>query len=173
MLKPTIKHNGFTLIELVVVIIILGILAVIAAPKFIDLGTDAKVAVIKGAFGSMKDALRLVHMKAQIDGKLEDNVNLETQYGSYQMYRGYPETKSEATNPNLYFIETFVDVGSPTDVIKNNTSRTATYGDLHSYEDNGFSRIGYGTGNLLAGQCYVEYLHTSSVEGITMQIQGC
>jgi MSHA pilin protein MshB len=40
-------ENGFTLIELVVVIIILGIIAIIALPKFIDLGQNAKIATVK------------------------------------------------------------------------------------------------------------------------------
>ncbi|ACJ27327.1 MSHA pilin protein MshA [Shewanella piezotolerans WP3] len=42
------KQNGFTLIELVVVIIILGILAVTAAPKFINLQGDARVSTLQG-----------------------------------------------------------------------------------------------------------------------------
>ncbi|MGL4893853.1 MAG: type II secretion system protein, partial [Shewanella sp.] len=42
------KQQGFTLIELVVVIIILGILAVTAAPKFINLQGDARVSALNG-----------------------------------------------------------------------------------------------------------------------------
>ena len=42
------KKNGFTLIELVVVIVILGILAVVAAPKFMNLQNDARNASLKG-----------------------------------------------------------------------------------------------------------------------------
>ena len=42
------RQQGFTLIELVVVIIILGILAVTAAPKFINLQSDARASAIQG-----------------------------------------------------------------------------------------------------------------------------
>ena len=62
------KQNGFTLIELVVVIIILGILAVTAAPKFINLQSDARGATISGLESAIKGADTLVHSKSLIAG---------------------------------------------------------------------------------------------------------
>ncbi|WP_283164268.1 type II secretion system protein [Shewanella corallii] len=73
------KQNGFTLIELVVVIIILGILAVVAAPKFINLSSDAREAALQGVAGSIKGANAMVHAKAQVADQLDatGNINLD------------------------------------------------------------------------------------------------
>lgn len=62
------KQQGFTLIELVVVIIILGILAVTAAPKFINLQGDARVSALNGLKSSIQGANALVYSKAALAG---------------------------------------------------------------------------------------------------------
>ncbi|MCD9530163.1 type II secretion system protein [Photobacterium carnosum] len=62
------RNKGFTLIELVVVIVILGILAVVAAPKFMGLQREARIADLKGLEGSLKAANEMVYAKAAMKG---------------------------------------------------------------------------------------------------------
>lgn len=58
------NNNGFTLIELVIVIIVLGILAATAVPKFINLQGDAKESVLKGLSGALNSAANIVYAKS-------------------------------------------------------------------------------------------------------------
>ncbi|NQY87095.1 MAG: prepilin-type N-terminal cleavage/methylation domain-containing protein [Colwellia sp.] len=62
------NSKGFTLIELVVVIVILGILAVTTVPKFINLQADAKTATLHAIKASLQGAAALVHGKSLVKG---------------------------------------------------------------------------------------------------------
>src|SRR5690554_1192076 len=63
------QQKGFTLIELIIVIVVLGILAVTAAPQFFNFSTDARESTVKGMEGSVKAASALVYAKALLDPK--------------------------------------------------------------------------------------------------------
>ena len=85
------KQQGFTLIELIIVIVILGILAVTASPKFLDLQGDANASAIQGVDGSVNGAMNIIYGKSVIAGIQKAATNSITVNGdTINTVYGYP-----------------------------------------------------------------------------------
>ncbi|KIF82274.1 type II secretion system protein [Noviherbaspirillum autotrophicum] len=86
-----VRQAGFTLIELVVVITILGLLTAIALPRFAALQTDARIAKMNGALASIKAAATLAHaLQLAQNLAVNTSVTMEGPAGNIAMANGYP-----------------------------------------------------------------------------------
>ena len=129
-MKSKASQKGFTLIELVVVIVILGILAVTAAPKFIDVTSDARKSVMQGIQASLEGAASIAQSKAILAGQtgLDGEIVIDLKY--YALVYGYPAAAGEgdadgsATNKG-YGVASFIDISG--DIDSTTTAGTFTH----------------------------------------------
>lgn len=81
------KQRGFTLIELIVVIVILGILAAFAVPRFMGLETQARIASVNALEGTLRSASTMAHGVALASGN-PATITVEGQ--PITLVNGYP-----------------------------------------------------------------------------------
>ena len=83
------KQHGFTLIELIMVIVILGILSAFALPKFADISGDAERSSIEGALGAVRSGSAIAHAAFLANGTSPATIDLEG--NTVTITNGYPD----------------------------------------------------------------------------------
>lgn len=149
-------QRGFTLIELIIVIVILGILAVTAAPRFIDIQSDARVGSLSGVKGALEGASQLIFAKAAIAGVQDTEDSSVTVFGTTEVQTqfGYPDAAQTA---DFAALTSFVDLDdADLSFVAAGTTDPATGADAF--------RIYFEGEETTAGNCYVEYVSPSAVD---------
>jgi MSHA pilin protein MshA len=107
------RNRGFTMIELIIVIVILGVLAVTALPKFLNLSSDAKSATLESASGAMKNALQLVYSQAVINHEEKGDGLVNINGTDVALYNGYPSVRGKDSVAKLNRqVKSWLDIDS-------------------------------------------------------------
>jgi MSHA pilin protein MshA len=149
------QQQGFTLIELIIVIVILGILAVTAAPRFIDIQSDARKETIQGVKAALQGASQLVYAKSAIAGvqnQATNTSNVSIATNTVNVAYGYPDVSSLTATTLAYFVDIDVSDSSQLELTSVTDGIRIKFRNVDSVEANPTASPA-----VTASGCYVQY----------------
>lgn len=136
-IQSTIQSNyGFTLIELVMVIVILGILSAFALPRFADITGSAKASTIEAVAGAMKSTIGVIRSKAYVQGLSISTANP----GNQSAYLVTTEAGTSEVDWRNLCPESMAELGDSLDMADH--IGFAVSGDLQILTNNQYTKVG-------------------------------
>ncbi|MBR9729062.1 prepilin-type N-terminal cleavage/methylation domain-containing protein [Shewanella intestini] len=126
------KQKGFSLIELVIVIVILGLLAATAIPRFLNVTDDAENASVDGVAGGLSTAVGFVRAQWEVDGRRNTSVTLDGTNVSLDTRFGFPTGTSSTdvtamSDANCQEVFNNVLQSAPRNVLSTTDARNQRY----------------------------------------------
>ena len=94
--RNTTTQQGFTMIELIMVIVILGILAAVALPRFYNMAGDAREAKADALFGAVRSASAIAHSAALVNNATGATGSVSMEGATVNLVYGYPDVHDTA-----------------------------------------------------------------------------
>ncbi|MEZ9320346.1 prepilin-type N-terminal cleavage/methylation domain-containing protein [Vibrio sp. 10N.286.51.E5] len=167
--QPALRFSsrGFTIIELVVVIVILGIVSVTAASKFLNLQTDARISTLNGLKGGMEGASAMLYGKTSalgLDKAASASINVEGD--NISVVYGYPAAMNDQTWSQLIessFLDAVWDTGQ------------ADWFFTNTDANDGIILYAPSSRKKQADNCYLEYQEATetTTPAFTLTTSGC
>ena len=104
-------QTGFTLIELVIVIVILGLLAATALPRFASITNEARTAALAGVAGGFRSAVAITHAQWLATGE-SSPITLQDGTTVAMNASGWPDEGNPTTTFNNIMSQTFAELGT-------------------------------------------------------------